>query len=94
MERPDRDPESDHDDHDDPAFQVEKRKRAMLPVFAGYSLGVLIKQPLEHEVEEQQEDNCCLADLEQPVLGVAIPGRNTDPQDIRACENPYTSGRI
>ena len=94
MKRSDRDSESDHDNHDDPAFQVEKGERAMLTVFTGDPLGMLIKQPFEYKIEEQQEDNCRLADLEQPVLGVANPGRNPDPKDIRARKYPYTSGRI
>lgn len=64
MERTDRDSESDHEDHDDPAFHVEERKRAMLPVFPGDPLGVFIEKPFEDQIGEKQENDGRFPDLE------------------------------
>ena len=48
MERADRDPESDHEDHDNPTFHVEERERAMFPVFPGDPFGMFIEKPFNH----------------------------------------------
>ena len=47
MERTDRDPESDHEDHDNPTFHVEERERAMFPVFPGDPFGMFIEKPFK-----------------------------------------------
>lgn len=64
MESTDRDAESDHEDHDDPAFRVEEGEGAMFPVFPGDPFGVLIEETFENQVEEKQENDRRLADLE------------------------------
>ena len=64
MERADRDPDSDHEDHDNPTFHVEERERAMFPVFPGDPFGMFIEKPFKDQIEEKQENDGRFPDLE------------------------------
>ena len=55
MERADRDPESDHEDHDNPTFHVEERERAMFPVFPGDPFGMFIEKPFKTKLKKSKK---------------------------------------
>ena len=79
MEMTDRNTESNHKDHHDPAFHIKKSKRTVLFPFLGNPLGMFNKQTAKDKLEEKQENNNCLSDFKQPVMGIVQPRDDADP---------------
>ena len=53
-----------------------------LPVlfpFLGNPLGMFNKQTAKDKLEEKQENNNCLSDFKQPVMGIVQPRDDADP---------------
>lgn len=62
------DPECDHHNHYDPAFDIKKRKRTIFILLLLDPLGMLVKQFLKYQIEEQKEYNDRLTNPEQLIV--------------------------
>ena len=53
MERTDRDPESDHEDHDNPTFTSKKENGQCFPFFREIRSECFIEKPFKDQIEEK-----------------------------------------